>query len=185
MVIPYSRFSIWIVFMTSRLPLGSSMAVGSSKTIQSGRMAIMPAMATRCFCPPESWLGACCRYSYISTAFRASSTRSRISCGGMPRFSGPNATSSSTIVATIWLSGFWNTMPTWLRRVKRCDSSFVSMPSTVIVPADGSRMAFMCFANVDLPEPLCPSKATKSPLSIEREMSFKMSGEVRSPFSSV
>lgn len=35
--------------------------------------------------------------------------------GRYARFSGAKATSSSTMVATIWLSGFWNTMPTFWR----------------------------------------------------------------------
>jgi hypothetical protein len=31
--------------------------VGSSKSMSLGRMASARAMATRCCCPPESWLG--------------------------------------------------------------------------------------------------------------------------------
>ena len=53
--------------------------------------------------------------SDIPTVAKASSTRFLISSDGIPRFSGPKATSSSTIVATSWLSGFWNTIPTRLR----------------------------------------------------------------------
>ena len=83
--------------------------------MQRGRIAMMPAMAIRCFCPPESWCGAWVLYSVIPTSESDSSTRRRISAGSTPMFSGPNATSSSTIVATIWLSGFWNTMPTCWR----------------------------------------------------------------------
>ena len=50
-------FSSVTVRITSFRPLGSSMAVGSSRTMHSGRMAMTPAMATRCFWPPESRLG--------------------------------------------------------------------------------------------------------------------------------
>ena len=39
-----------MVFITWARPRGSSMAVDSSRIRQSGRMAITPAMATRCFC---------------------------------------------------------------------------------------------------------------------------------------
>ena len=39
---------------TSRRPAGSSMAVASSRTMHSGAMAMTPAMATRCFCPPPT-----------------------------------------------------------------------------------------------------------------------------------
>ena len=112
---PYCRFSSRTTAMTSRRPCGSSMAVGSSSTTQRGIMAITPAMATRCFCPPDRRCGACARYSYMPTALSASSTRLRISAGGTPMFSSANATSSSTTVATSWLSGFWNTMDTVLR----------------------------------------------------------------------
>ncbi|CAN4008428.1 Helix-turn-helix domain-containing protein, partial [Dysosmobacter welbionis] len=71
-----------------------------------------PAMAIRCFWPPESRWGAWRANSPMPTAARASSTRCRISLLETPRFSGAKATSSSTTLATIWLSGFWNTMPT-------------------------------------------------------------------------
>ena len=105
-VSPLSRWSRSTVSMTSRRPPGSSMAVGSSMSSTSGSMARAPAMATRCFCPPESMCGALAAYFCMPTARSAASTRSRISCGFTPRFSRPKATSSSTIVATIWLSGF-------------------------------------------------------------------------------
>lgn len=58
----------------------------------------------------------------------ASSTRCRISCDATPRFSGAKATSSSTTLETIWLSGFWKTMPTCCRMARSISSSFVSMP---------------------------------------------------------
>ena len=157
--------------MTSSRPLGSSIAVGSSNTIQSGSMAIIPAIAIRCFCPPESLYGACVRYSYISTAFSARSTRSRISAGGTPKFSGPNATSSSTMLATNWLSGFCSTKPTRRRISNFKSSSSVSMPSTYTLPPLGRSIALKCFAMVDLPEPLCPSSATNSPFFTWRETS--------------
>ena len=82
------------------------MAVASSNTMISGCMAKTPAMATRCFCPPESMCGALSAYSSMPTVLSAASTRRRISALGTPRFSSPKATSSSTMVATIWLSGF-------------------------------------------------------------------------------
>ncbi|MGO0916282.1 hypothetical protein ACTPEM_24160, partial [Clostridioides difficile] len=43
--------------------------------------------------------------SYIPTLFKDSSTIRLISFGSIPKFSGPNATSSSTIVATICVEG--------------------------------------------------------------------------------
>ena len=47
------------------------------------------------------------KYSpYIPTARKLSSTRCQISSVGIPMFSGPNPTSSSTTCPMIWLSGF-------------------------------------------------------------------------------
>ena len=62
MVMPAAR-SWSMVFMTWARPWGSSMAVDSSSTRQSGRMAITPAMATRCFWPPLNLYGAASRFS--------------------------------------------------------------------------------------------------------------------------
>ena len=104
----------------------------------------------------------------MPTVASASSTRWRISGEGTPRFSGAKATSSSTTLATIWLSGFWNTMPTRRRMSSSRSSSAVSMPSTYTLPSVGSRMALKCLARVDLPEPLWPRMATKEPGSMVR-----------------
>ena len=153
-----------MVRSTSARPMGSSMAVGSSSTMHRGCMAMTPAMATRCFCPPESRWGACSRYSYMPTAFRASSTRRRISSGGTPRFSGAKATSSSTTLATIWLSGFWNTMPT----VRRMSSSRVLVGGVHAVHIHLARRRAGGWRSSAWPgwtcrEPLWPSTATKEP----------------------
>ena len=77
------------------------MAVDSSSTMQAGSMAMTPAMAMRCFCPPERWWGAWRVNASMPTAFRAAATRAWISAVATPRFSGPKATSSSTTLATI------------------------------------------------------------------------------------
>ena len=57
-VMPFSRLRRRMVDSTSRRPDGSSMAVDSSAIMTDGCMARMPAMAMRCFCPPESICGA-------------------------------------------------------------------------------------------------------------------------------
>ena len=105
-VIPCSRLSFLMTDITSRRPFGSSMAVDSSKIMIFGRMASTPAMAMRCFCPPDSLAGVEWRNACMPTASSAKSMRLPISSRGTPMFSGPNATSSSTIDATVWLSGF-------------------------------------------------------------------------------
>ena len=101
-----------IVEITSSRPSGSSILVASSKIIISGRRATTPAMATRCFCPPESLAGSRLAKSIIRTFSSASCTRITISSLGIPWFSRPKATSSSTVDPTNWLSGFWKTIPT-------------------------------------------------------------------------
>lgn len=103
---PCSRLSFSTAASTSRRPMGSSMAVASSSTMHSGFIASTPAMAMRCFCPPDSLAGVEWRNACIPTASSAKSMRLPISSRGTPMFSGPNATSSSTMEATVWLSGF-------------------------------------------------------------------------------
>ena len=83
-------------------------------------------------------------------------------------FSGPKATSSSTIVATIWLSGFWNTIPAVCLMSKTLSSLVVSMPSIHTEPSVGISNALMCFANDDLPEPLCPNMVINCPASTSK-----------------
>ena len=131
-------------------------------------MATTPAMATLCFCPPESLLGECVLYFVIPTDLSAWSTLCHISSVGTPIFSGPKPTSSSTTLAIIWLSGFWKTIPAVFLTGITFFSSDTSIPSTHIVPSPGERSAFICFARVDLPEPLCPSIAINCPSFISR-----------------
>ena len=114
MVMPCSWSSLHTRMSAAR-PRGSSIAVASSSTSVRGRMASTPASASRCFWPPDR-LDVSRRSKPESlTSESASFTRARSSSVGTPRFSGPNATSSSTVPATIWSSGFWNTRPTRLR----------------------------------------------------------------------
>ena len=81
----------------------------------AGSMASTPAMATRCFCPPDSAAVSRLSKPCSPTSASASATRWRSWSVGTPRFSGPKATSFSMRLATSWSSGFWNTMPALLR----------------------------------------------------------------------
>ena len=92
-------------------PRGSSMADASSSMRIFGSMPSTPAMATRCFWPPDRAFVSCFSKPTRPTCLSASRTRRASSGVSTPRFSGPNATSSSTSEATSWSSGFWNTMP--------------------------------------------------------------------------
>lgn len=52
-----SLASSFITSSTSPTISGSSAEVGSSNNMTSGSMARARTIATRCFCPPESWIG--------------------------------------------------------------------------------------------------------------------------------
>ena len=75
MVIPYVAFKSQRIEKIISEEAGSSAHVGSSKIITRGRNAKIAAMATFCFCPPESV--SISRYfkSKIPTARKASSIR--------------------------------------------------------------------------------------------------------------
>src|SRR5699024_802989 len=64
----FKRAITSLVFWVSRLP------VGSSARIRAGRVIRARPMATRCCCPPESWLG---RWFRRAARFRTSSSSSR------------------------------------------------------------------------------------------------------------
>ena len=172
MVMPRSRLRRRNSAKTSRVPTGSSWDVGSSRTMRSGERASAAAMARRCFCPPDRRAG-CFRSSPASpTARRASSTRTRISVVGTRRFSRAKATSPSTVVAVIWVSGSSKTMPT------KAASLFVSVSSVSrppirtdpkkVPPKNCGTMPFSVMQRVDLPAPVAPIMPTNSPDDIVR-----------------
>ncbi len=121
------------VFRTSCVPIGSIWLTGSSMARISGIIASMLAIQILCFCPPESEFVEASLWSVIPTIFRASPTFLSISFGSKQRFSGPKATSSSTVVEKIWSSGFWNTRPTSFE-ISIWFESTVSSPLTFTLP---------------------------------------------------
>ena len=145
-------------------------------------MASTPAIATCCFWPIDKSLMAICAYASSSSKPIASCMRSSISKRGKPRFSGPKAMSSMTVLATSWSSGFWKTMPTRWRIVQR-SSPLVSVrkPSTCTRPVVGFKMAARSFAKVLFPEPFCPMMATVSPGGMDRFTSCRAGGASCSP----
>ena len=56
-VMPSRRLMSWMRRRMSLVVLGSRALVASSHSSTLGLVASVRAMATRCFCPPESWLG--------------------------------------------------------------------------------------------------------------------------------
>ncbi len=148
--------------------------MGSSSTRYLGRMARMPARAARRFSPPDSSKGDfSANWSILSpTMDMASLTRIEISSSLSFMFWGPKATSSRTVSAKSWYSGYWNTMPTRDRMRGRSFLSAVSSPSTSTRPALGSSRPLRCWTNVVLPQPVWPMRDKNSPSRISRETSF-------------
>ena len=112
---------------------GSSAAVGSSSTSTRGRMARMAAMATFCFCPPESVAISRSRRLEMPTVSSVWTTRSSIWSWGTPKFSRPKSISSSTTEATICVSMSCRTLPTTCEMSVSVTSQ-VSCPSTSVAP---------------------------------------------------
>ena len=84
----------------------------------------------------------------------APGSRPATSGADMPRFSGPNATSSRTVGMNSWSSGSWNTSPTRARS-SRTSSRPTSMPATSSSPEPGSS-PFRWSISVVLPAPFGP-----------------------------
>ena len=83
--IPFSRFSWLSRRMTSSAVSASSAPVGSSASTTAGSPTRARAIATRCFCPPESWSGLWSRRSPMPTFPRIARARRRTSRRPMRR----------------------------------------------------------------------------------------------------
>ena len=129
-----SRCRLSMALYISSRPKGSSSEVGSSKTRISGYIARMPAIASLCFSPPESWLVNLPSYPVSRTILSESSMRFRILSVSRPMFPGPKATSSSTVIPNICVSGSCITRPTLDTRVWTRNLC-VSIPMTDTRPA--------------------------------------------------
>ena len=124
---------LWYAAMSSKisfLPLGSSPAVGSSRIKMSGSLAIIPAIATRLFSPPESSNGDLSKYdSGIPTSLSALIALSFASSSLKPKFLGPNITSFKTVSLKSWYSGNWKTIPTFFFNLEYLLFSFLTVLS--------------------------------------------------------
>ena len=80
------------------LVLESSAPVGSSAKRISGSLMSARAIATRCICPPESWLGFLSTWSPRPTLRNASSARVRRSARETP----DKVSASSTFARMVW-----------------------------------------------------------------------------------
>ena len=167
---------------TSRTPAGSRLAVGSSSRISPGRIARMPASASRCFWPPESAdVGWSSGSRPSPTSSSASATRGQISAGGTDRFSAPKATSSPRRESTTWVSGSCCISPARPRRARGGAPSISRLPvssassasagggCSTALPAELSPSTpARAWSSVDLPAPEGPSSSTRSPGRMSR-----------------
>ena len=152
-----------------RFERGSRFEVGSSSTSTAGRIDSTDAIAARFFCPKERCSPGLPATSASPTAASAVSTRSQTSSSGRPMLRGPNATSSRMLVMNSMLSGSWKTTPTrW--RTPLTVSGVTATFSIATTPSCACVMPFRWPISVDLPAPLGPSSATRSPWATVRLM---------------
>ena len=151
----------------ARADTGSRCAAGSSSNRTRGFIARTAASATRCFSPPESSLNRLPERCDAQARLRAFADRRWISPTERPRFSGPKATSSSTVMVQNWPSGSCWTSPTdWAISNTSARAGFrprtLSSPRVLASMNPGMKPVMQC-AKVDLPEPVAPVISTRSP----------------------
>ena len=165
---------------TSLTMVGSRAEVGSSKRMISGSMERQRAMATRCFCPPESCEGMALALLARPTILRSSMARSSASSRVLFKsFMGPMHTFSSMVR---WLKRLndWNTMPIFWRSLATLAlGAMMSSPSTMISPLSGCSKRFKQRRKVLLPVPEGPIMEITSPLLM---VTFMLLSTVRSPY---
>ena len=163
---------------TSRVPSGSSWAVGSSKMMWRGFIARRLAIATSWPCPPESRAGSRSARSSIRRRSSADRVRASVAATDKPRFIGPSATSSKTVAATPdrCVAGFWKPSTTcpansWTGRpVIACPSMTREPVRPPPIEAGASPHARRQM--VDLPASFGPISPTISPSPSARSMSW-------------
>ena len=136
-------------------------------------MAMALAIATRCFCPPDSSSGKFSAFSASPTRFSSAMPSSYASCLDFPsRFTGADMMFSMTVRLEKRLND-WNTMPIFCRIFSiRHFGSVMTSPSNVTVPEVGFSSWFRQRSSVDLPVPDGPMTEMTSPLLISTETSF-------------
>ena len=153
----------------------SSSAVGSSRIRISVPRARVAAMATRCFWPPERVCGALSARSAIPVDSITWRSLCSISALGMPRFSSPDATSSSTVEKMSWASASSKTTPTCLPISAILRYSRTLFPRIVIVPSSRPpyswwRIPDAARQKVVFPAPVGPVTKTISPFRRSRSI---------------
>ena len=174
-VIFLSFFSFLIISRTSFTSSGSSAEVGSSNRRISGSSANPLAIATLCFCPPESSLG---KLSFLSARPTVSNTFPAISSAFFTSvfFTILNVFTilSFTVICGNRLK-FWNIIPVFSKSsffiFLSIPLSCKSWPSISIFPPVSVSRSAIHLKIVDFPLPLGPIRETASPLFIVKFMS--------------
>ena len=172
-VIPRSSLICLSSFSIERVVLGSRADVASSQSMTSGSDARALAIATLCFCPPDSCDGNECALSSRSTTLRSSSARALASAFGTPAISiGKQIFPMASLC--IRRLNCWKIME--ILRLCRLRSLLLSpvrtFPSNRTLPSVGCSRRLMVLTRVDFPAPESPMMPKESPLSISRLMSF-------------
>ena len=157
---------------TSLTMVGSRAEVGSSKRSISGSIASARAIATRCFCPPESSSGMASARSAKPTISKRRCACCSASSRLLPkRRMGLMVMLSNTDLSLKRLKD-WKTMP--IRRRRRGTSASgerMSCPSIRIVPPEGCSKRLRQRRKVLLPVPEGPMTEITSPGRTSRLMS--------------
>ena len=136
----------------------SSAPVGSSASITSGSLTSARAIATRCFCPPDSSFGR--RWRMVRPSSTSPTRRS--SSSTLPPSFPPVRSSATFMLAATSYSGIspksWNTNPTCERRYSSV--RVMRSPRKYTSPSVGSSSPPRMLSMVVLPEPLRPSTNT-------------------------
>ena len=116
----------------------STLPVGSSASSNLGRVITARAIATRCFCPPDSIGGRLSIWPHKPTQSKSSETLDFISFSLVPEICRGKATFSNAVRWSISLKS-WNTTPTLRRNAGNSLRGVVatSCPNKEIRPLDG------------------------------------------------
>ena len=176
----------------SLAPWGSNPAVGSSKTKILGFIAIIPAIATLRFCPPDNSNGFLSKNDSSRPTFTITSFAIFLASSfDIPIFIGPKIISFSIVSSNNWYSANWKTIPTnflisfifliflqdfFITLVFSCSSIWLvflflvcTKYSNSIEPFSGINKQLRCSIKVVLPLPVGPIIPINSFWSIWKE----------------
>ena len=157
-VMPSRRLMSFTRRRMSRVVLGSRAEVASSHSRMLGSQARARAMATRCFCPPDSWAGYASALSGRPTT--SSSSRARRSASAF--FTPAISMGKQMFFKQVRCISRLNCWKIMLMDRRRTMSSLGPMahrsaPSMMTCPAVGRSSRLMHRTSVDLPAPLMPT----------------------------